>query len=67
MIKFGEKIFGKDSLMFFYSYPKENEMAFFFKNAEIMGQSEALCILAPDWSATDPNSQSGARIQRTSL
>ena len=41
-MKFGEKIFGKDSLMFFVSYSKENRMAFFFKDTEIMGQSEAL-------------------------
>ena len=41
-MKFGEKIFEKDSLMFFDSYSKEIRMAFFFKDTEIMGQSEAL-------------------------
>ena len=33
-MKFDEKIFAKDSLMFFYSYPKENKMAFLFKDTE---------------------------------
>ena len=36
-MKFGEKIFGKDSLMFFDSYPKKIRMAFFFKDTEKMG------------------------------
>ena len=39
-MKFGEKIFGKDSLMFVDSYPKEKKMAFFFKDTEKIGQSE---------------------------
>ena len=41
-MKIGEKIFSKDSLMFFDSYPKENKMVFFFKDTEKKGQSEVL-------------------------